>query len=91
MALVPARKTVTTSATRLDSDPTDTLSGDRVLLVAQGAGTLVIGDASVTAATGCRVPVYAGTQISLELDQAEKLYGIVASGTLDVDVLMVGA
>jgi hypothetical protein len=91
MALVPRRVTVDTNATRLDADPTDTMAGDRLLAVAQGAGTLALGPAGVTAATGCRVPVAAGTIIAVDLDPGEKLYAIVASGSIDVDILLVGA
>lgn len=82
---------VTTSATRLDADTTDTVSGLRLLLVAQASGTLVLGPSGVTAANGCRVPVVAGTTVSIDLDAGETLYGIVSASTLAVDVLLVGA
>lgn len=92
MALVARQGvSVTTSATRLDADTTDSVSGSRGLLVAQGSGTLVLGPSTVTAANGCRVPVVAGTTISLDLDAGESIYGIVSAGTLSVDVLLVGA
>src|SRR5438309_2144658 len=98
MAVTPRQAvSVTTSATRLDSDEGSSTAGqrtpgDRALLVAQGSGTLVLGgDNTVTANNGCRVPVVAGTTISIDLDQGEQLWGIVASSTLSVDVLMAGA
>jgi hypothetical protein len=92
MAVV-ARQAVSvgTSAVRLDADPTDNASGDRLILIAQGAGTVVLGRSGVAAGTGCRIPVVAGTMIPMDLDQGESLYGIVASGTILFDVLMLGA
>ena len=92
MAVTPRQAvSVGTSATRLDADPTDRKSGVGVLLVPQASGTLILGGPAVTAANGCRVPVTAGQPITVDLDQGESLYGIVASGTLAVDVLLVGA
>lgn len=90
MALV-ARQAVSvgTTATRLDSDPTDApVGGSSCLLVPQASGTLVLGPAAVTSANGCRIPVVAGTTISIDLEQGEAVYGVVASGTLSVDVLL---
>lgn len=93
MAVVPRQAvSVGTSAVRLDSAPTDTVAGARVILVAQGTGSLVLGGtAAVTAVNGCRFAVVAGTTISLDLDRGETLFGIVASGTVSVDVLTAGA
>lgn len=93
MAVVPRQAvSVGTSAVRLDSAPTDTLAGVRVIVIAQGTGTLVLGGtAAVTAAAGCRLPVVAGTVLSIDLDRGETLFGIVASGTVSVDVLTAGA
>lgn len=97
MAVSARRVTVGTTASRLDADGSDTISGHSVLIVAQASGTLVLGGSGVTAATGARVPVVAGTQISVDLDQSvnsptstEAIYGIVASGSIDVDVLIQG-
>lgn len=93
MALVPRQGvSVTTAATRLDADPTDAISGDWLQIVAQAAGTLVIGATSaMTAANGCRYPVLAGTVITIPLDQGEQCWGIVASSSLAVDCLLGGA
>lgn len=86
MAYVTRRVTLTTTATRIDAQ------GSRLMIVAQGSGTIVLGPAGVTAATGCRIPVVAGTVIDDTPESpGEALYGILASGTLDVDVLLGGA
>ncbi len=92
MAIVARRAvSVTTSATRIDADATDSVSGLKVTVVAQGAGTLVLGPSGVTAANGARFAVVAGTVLEQPLEAGESLYGIVASGTLEVDVLLSGA
>lgn len=86
---------VTTAATRLDADPVSTWftpNATTALVIAQASGTLVLGgSAQLTAATGCRVPVLAGTTISVPLKANEQLWAIVASSTLSVDVLLTGA
>lgn len=62
-----------------------------VMVVAQTTGMLILGPAGVTASTGARVPVVAGTVVPLGLHLGrEELYGVVSSGTLAVDVLRVG-
>lgn len=93
MAVVPRQAvSVGTSAVRLDSAPTDTVAGTRVTVIAQGSGTLVLGGTStVTAINGCRLPVVTGTVLSIDLNAGEALYGIVATGTVSVDVLTAGA
>lgn len=95
MALVPRQAvSVGTTATRLDAEPTDGVGRSKrrsVLLVAQASGTLVVGPSGVTAANGCRCPVVVGTTVTLDLEPGEALYGVVASGTLLVDVLLESA
>lgn len=93
MAVIPRQAvSVGTSAVRLDSASTDTVAGTRVTVIAQATGTLVLGgDNTVSAVNGCRLPTVAGTVLSVDLDRGEQLWAIVASGTLSVDVLTVGA
>jgi hypothetical protein len=81
---------------RLDLTPTDPPYGGRAgsafLGVAQGAGELVLGgDNGVVADDGCRVPCVRGTQIAVDLDHGEEVWGVVASGSVTIDVLMSGA
>lgn len=90
MATIPARKTVTTSATRLDAEGTDSVSGSTVVLFPQAAGTLILGGSGVTAGTGARLAVTAGSTYAFSLDPGDVLYGVLASGSLDVDVLGLG-
>lgn len=92
MALVARRVTVGNgAASRLDADPTDNVSGAGVVLIPQASGTLVLGPAGVTAANGARLPVTSGVPIAMDLGQGEAVYAIVAAGTLDVDVLLLGS
>ena len=93
MAVAAARITVDTTAggTKLSAAAGGAYRpGSSVLVVAQAAGTLVLGPSGVTAAAGARVPVVAGTVITVDLDYGEDLYAIVASGSLAVDVLRTG-
>lgn len=87
---IAARQAVTvgTNATRLDQAASDQFPGASLLLVAQAAGTLILGPVGVTAANGARFPVVTGTVIPVELQDGESLYGVVASGSLVVDVLL---
>jgi hypothetical protein len=81
---------VNTSATRLDADPTDNVSGSALCIIPQASGTLCLGPAGVTSANGARIAVTASVPISVDLNGNEQVYGVVASGTLEVDVLLVG-
>jgi hypothetical protein len=94
MALQADRITVGTSATKLSATtPYSSSVGHPagLIVVAQATGTLILGPAGVTASDGVRVPVVAGTVIAVDLALGrEELYGVVASGTLAVDVLRVG-
>jgi hypothetical protein len=94
VAVQAERITVGTSATKLSAStpykfPRGHAAG--LVAVAQATGTLILGPAGVTASDGVRVPVVAGTVIAVDLALGrEELYGVVASGTLAVDVLRVG-
>lgn len=78
---------------RLDAEPGDTLPGSGVLVIAQGTGTLCLGGGDYITATADsgRVPVVLGTIIPVDLDHNEELWGIAVSGSITVDVLLVGA
>lgn len=61
------------------------------MIVAQGSGTLVLGGSNaVTANNGCRVPVVAGTIITVDMNQGDELWGIVSTSSITVDVLVAG-
>jgi hypothetical protein len=90
MAVLSRAVTVTTSATRLDSDfdQRDTLSGSRFACHNASAVTVYVGGDDVTTANGLSVP--AGAQLSIDLSIADQVYGIVAAGTAEVRVLETG-
>lgn len=90
MAVASRSVTVTTSATRLDSSAeTDLVSGSSLILYNNGSATVYVGGSDVTTSNG--VPVAASSWgPSIDLDGAEGVYGIVASGTVDVRVLEAG-
>jgi hypothetical protein len=92
MAVQADRITVGTDATKLSAAAVVVAGASSgLVIVAQATGTLILGPAGVTAANGVRVPVAAGTIIAVDLDLGwEELYGVVASGSLAVDVLRVG-
>lgn len=92
MAVVPRRVSVGTEAVRLDANTSDSISGSAIQLIPQAAGTLILGgDDELTAASGARLPVVYGEKLSYDLDRGEQVWGIVAAGTLPVDVVLVGA
>lgn len=77
--------TVLATATRLDANT----SGETVLLINQGAGSVFVGGSSaVTTGTGAEIKT--GTSLSITLGPSDVLYGIVASTTYRVDVLEIG-
>jgi hypothetical protein len=90
MAIDSRAVSVATTATRLDTaSESDSVSGSAVALNNNGSATVYIGDSDVTTATG--FPLAAGASISFNLDgPSDALYGIVASGTVEVRVLEVG-
>lgn len=99
MAVSASRVSVGTTATLLaenDAEVTPGSSGDDwaarsfALLPQAATGVVALGPAGVTTATGVRWDVALRPDFSIDLEPGEALYGIVASGTLDVDVLGAG-
>lgn len=98
MAIQTFRRTVTTAATLLYSHPATSSSSEgdypnkRVALINQAVTqtVVVLGTSAVTAATGARWTVEAGRTFSLEIEPGESIYGIVAAGTQDIDVIAGG-
>lgn len=86
MSLVsPTAVTVTTDATELY-----TASGGSVTVTVQPDGAaLVVGAAGVTTSTG--LDVVADAMFTITLEAGEALYGVVASSTATVKVLVQGA
>jgi hypothetical protein len=89
MALLPDRVTVGTTATELTpNELSDSQLGESSLVLKPPTGTTVyIGPAGVTAATGYPVD----TEFALDLHMGERVYGILASGSAVVPVLVTGA
>lgn len=88
MAMSASTVSVGTSATLIYSVPTTTALGSSLLVANTGAATVFVGDSGVT--TGAGFPVNAGQQVSIGLTGGESLYGIVASGTVTVNLLVQG-
>lgn len=88
MAIDNRAVSVATTATRLDGDA-EGRAASAVAVHNNGASTVYLGDSGVTTANG--FPLAAGASVSFEMDdQGDTLYGIVASGTVEVRVLEVG-
>lgn len=97
MSITTSRVSVGTSATLLYAHPQSAAdAGDynsknvALLNVSAAPTTVVLGPSGVTAANGARWIVEAGRTLSVAIEPGEALYGIVASGTQDVDVLVNG-
>jgi hypothetical protein len=98
MAVTATRVSVTTSATLLYAHPrtAESEAGDHtakhVSLINASASpaTVILGPSGVTTGNGARWIVGAGVTLSLDLEVGESIYGIVASGTQDIDVLVNG-
>lgn len=90
MAVKSTVVAVGTSATRLDTaTKTDTRHGSSAAPYNNGAATVFLGGSDVTTSTG--VPMPAGTWgPGVELEGDEGLYGVVASGSVNVIVLEAG-
>lgn len=86
MSTSNATKSVTTTATRLDS--ADQSAGASVAVKNVGAVTVYVGGSGVTTAAG--YPLAAGEAISLDVGKTDEVYGIVATGTCEVRVLESG-
>lgn len=61
-------------------------AGFQVTIINAGAAAVDVGDQTVTSGTG--FPVAPAAQEQFALGQGDRLYGIVASGTAVVDVLI---
>lgn len=85
MALTSAQVSVTTSATALNTAG----GGQRLHLTNQGASAVVLGGSTVTTTTGYSLAASASTVITV--GPGEILYGIVASGTVNVGIVRTGA
>lgn len=88
MALQTAQVTVGTTPVELTAPLADTYSNSAIIVQAPAAATLYVGPAGVTPATG--FPVAAGTTVSGDLENTERLYGVLASGTGTAYVLRSG-
>jgi hypothetical protein len=90
MAVKSRAVSVGTTATALDTvDESDSQMGSSIAVYNNGASTVYVGGSDVTTSNG--VPVAAGSWgPSISLDGPERVYGIVASGTVEVRVLEAG-
>jgi hypothetical protein len=84
--LSSAQVTVTSAATLLVSADND---GCRVLVHNKTATVVYLGASDVTASTGMGIDSAAGP-VSINLAAGAKLYGIVASGTPTIQILLMG-
>ena len=82
--MIGQQHTVTTTATLLvDADSTNRT----IVIHAIGNGTVYLGGSNVTTSTGFYLDKAAGPVV-MQLPPAEKLYGIVATGTDMVSTLL---
>lgn len=81
---------VGTTATQINTAPRDATAGQTLLarIPTDAAVSVFLGGTGVTTSTG--VEVKAGESLTVELNRSEELYGIVSSGTVDVEVLEAG-
>jgi len=70
-----SQKTVTTAATLLVAAN----SHDQMVYLHSSSGTIFVGDAAVTTATGYKLDN--GDKLQMQLGDNEALYGIASSGT----------
>lgn len=88
MAVRAAQVQVGTSPVELTAAPTDWITGSALLVQAPASATLFVGGDDVTAQTG--YPLTAGQVLSIDLDDRERLFGVLASGSGTVYVLRSG-
>ena len=92
MTVKTAAVTVTTSATRLDTqaDATRTFEGgfQSTVTVYPAAQTVYVGGSDVTTANG--MPIAAGAYASFDLGPDDQLWGVVAATTDATRVLQTG-
>lgn len=90
MAVSHQRVTVGTTATQLTSDA-DGRDGQTISIqVPSGGATVFLGGAGVTTAS-YGFELLAGVSFAVELQQGEKVFGVVASSTQTVNVFRQGA
>lgn len=92
MALLPRKPVVGTTAVELTpSDMSDAQLGDCSISVQPPLGTDVyIGpDSGVTVATGHRI--VGGTEPAYDLHMGERVFGVIATGSVIIPVLLTGA
>jgi hypothetical protein len=87
MAVKARAVTVTDSATRLDSTAEE-WAGSSLIFYNNGSVTVFLGGSDVTTSNG--VPVKAGTWSPALASGKDAVYGIVASGTVEVRILEAG-
>ncbi len=83
MAVVAARRSVTSTASRLDQGH----SVGELLLTNRGTAAIYLGPSGVATSDGYQLD--AGASVSIDLGPRDTLYGIAASGTHVVHVLAV--
>lgn len=90
MAVNVRAVSVADTATAIDtSSESDDRSGSSIAIFNNGSATVYLGDSDVTTATG--YPLGEGEHFACDLGATtERIYGIVASGTVEVRVLEVG-
>lgn len=91
MAIIGSTVSVTTSAGVVLAAPSPTKNGLGISVLVANTGSAPVylgGDATVTTSTG--FPLNAGSQVSVSMWPGEALYGIVASGTVTVNLLSQG-
>jgi hypothetical protein len=90
MAVSASRVTVGTTATLLSvgTGATYASSGRSVGVRNPGPSTVMLGGTTVTASTGYELR--SGESMTIDIGSGEGLYGIVATGTQTVDVLLQG-
>jgi hypothetical protein len=88
VALSSAQIAVGTTATELTIPEADRQEGAAITITNMGAATVFLGPAGVTTATG--FPLAAAATTPLVLGSGERVYGVVAAGTVNVGVLRTG-
>ncbi len=87
MAVEPARVTIGTAAVLLSGgSDRDDVSGHSVLV--RPSAAIRVGGPAVTAADGYELP--GGAEYAFDLGPRDFLFGVVATGTVAVDVLRMG-
>lgn len=90
MAISQARVSVGTTATLLDNfTETDSVRGNAIVVQNLGTASVYLGNASVTTST-YGYELKANSSLAITLQPEETLYGVVASGTVTVNVLAQG-